>query len=133
MSPVQVPISRADSELERVRIFPSSAVGHSPRERRQHYRFPISSAARYILDGAHGNTTTLNISSGGVLLQTSHVLPVGQHIQVLIDWPALLDARTPLRLVIDGTILRSNSAGTAVGITRYSFRLRPRSAPTFSA
>jgi hypothetical protein len=51
----------------------------------------------------------------------------------LIDWPALLDQRCPLRLVITGKILRSDQTGTAVGIIRYDFRIRPRSAAPFAA
>jgi hypothetical protein len=57
---------------------------------------------------------------------------VGRQVQLWIDWPALLDARCPLRLVIHGRIVRSTYRGTVVGITRYSFRLRPKSEAPFT-
>ena len=134
MSPVPVPSSGARPQLhEEVNLFSHAAQGLTLRDRRQHQRFPISVRTRYLLDGAQGYATTVNISSGGVLLDTKGILPVGGQIQVWIDWPALLDERCPLRLVIAGRILRSTLHGTVVGITRYSFRLRPKSEPPFAA
>jgi hypothetical protein len=92
--------------------------------RRRHTRYPIIAQAQYIINGERGPALTTDISSGGVFLKTDTPLPVGKHIEVLIDWPALLDQRCPLRLVVLGEVLRSDLAGTAVGITRYEFRVR---------
>jgi hypothetical protein len=108
----------------RVSPVPSNAVS----ERRQNQRYPINARCEYVLAGSRAQATTLDISSGGVRLRTASRLPTGNQIQVLIDWPALLDQRCPLRLVITGRILRSDQRGTVVGILRYEFRLRPRSA-----
>lgn len=112
---------------------PAPSRKFAPYERRQHQRFPISANSQYILAGNRAQATTLDISSGGVFLKTEKILPVGKQIQVLIDWPALLDERCPLRLVITGKVLRSDPAGTAVGIIRYDFRIRPKSAAPFAA
>ena len=76
---------------------------------------------------------TLDISSGGVLLKTVERLPLGSRIQVLIDWPVLLDQRCPLRLAIVGMVLRSDARGTTIRIVQYDFRLRPRSAAIVAA
>ena len=127
MFPVQVPEGRADSQFEgAVKILPGLQPALAATERRQHRRFPISAKSRYQLDGQFGTGTTANISSGGVFLQTAKTLPEGRQIQVWIDWPALLDDRCPLRLVIVGRILRSGREGAAVEIGRYSFHLRPK-------
>lgn len=126
MSPVQFPSTGARSQFQGINMFASSAPGLQARERRRHQRFPINVSSRYLLDGAGSHATTLNISSGGVLLATKEILPVGRQVQLFIDWPALLDQRCPLRLVINGHILRSTRFGTVVAISRYSFRLRPK-------
>jgi hypothetical protein len=112
---------------------PAPKPKFAPYERRQHQRFPITAASRFVVSGGRGQATTTDISSGGVFLKTEQILPIGKQIQVLIDWPALLDQRCPLRLVITGKILRSDQTGTAIGILRYDFRIRPKSAAPFAA
>ena len=112
---------------------PTPSLKFVPYERRQHQRFPITAQSQYILGGNREPATTVDISSGGVLLKTEKILPVGKQLQVLIDWPALLDQRCPLRLVITGKVLRSDPTGTAIGIIRYDFRIRPKSAAPFAA
>ena len=112
---------------------PAPGLRFAPYERRQHKRFPITAQSQYILAGTREPATTLDISSGGVYLKAEKILPIGKQIQVLIDWPALLDQRCPLRLVITGKILRSDQAGTAIGIIRYEFRIRPKTAAPFAA
>ncbi len=89
--------------------------------------------AEYVLDGHRAKATTLDISSGGVLLKTSTTLRIGEPIVVLIDWPVLLERRLPIRLVVFGKILRSHAAGTAVGITRYEFRIHAQNSLALSA
>jgi hypothetical protein len=103
------------------------------RDRRQCQRFPIIAQAEYVLDGNRGSATTVDIGTGGVLLKTGKTLRCGQPIEVLINWPVLLEERLPLRLVVFGKVLRSNGAGTAVGIMRYEFRIRARSVARLSA
>jgi len=112
---------------------PAPSLRFAPYERRQHQRFPITAQAQYILAGTRGQAVTIDISSGGVLLKPENPIPAGKQIQVLIDWPALLDQRCPLRLVIVGRVLRSDVSGTAIGIVRYDFRIRPRRATPFAA
>jgi hypothetical protein len=43
-----------------------------------------------------------NIGSGGVFLKAQNPLPVGQQVELFLNWPAMLDGRCPLRLVIQG-------------------------------
>jgi PilZ domain-containing protein len=103
------------------------------RDRRQHYRFPITAQAEYVMAGHRANATTLDIGSGGVLLKTGKILRIGQPIEVLIDWPVLLEERLTIRLVVFGRVIRSNGSGTAVGIIRYEFRVRAQNSLWLSA
>ena len=112
---------------------PSPRFVKAPYERRQHQRFPITAQAQYVLTGIRGQAVTSDISSGGVFIKTNRILPVGKQVQLLIDWPALLDQRCPLRLAIVGKVLRSDQSGTAIGIVRYDFRIRPKRATPFAA
>jgi hypothetical protein len=97
-------------------------------ERRRHCRFPISAPVEYVLQDRHGTAVMSNIGSGGVFLKAQNPLPVGQQVELFLDWPAVLDGRRPLRLVIKGRALRSSARGTAVRILRYECKLRPKAA-----
>lgn len=107
---------------------PSLKFGQAPYERRHHQRFPIAAQTQYVLTGIRGQAVTSDISSGGVFMKTDRILPVDKQVQLFIDWPAMLDQRCPLRLVIVGRVLRSGESGTAIGIIRYDFRIRPKRA-----
>lgn len=97
-------------------------------ERRRHCRFPVSGPVEYVLKGRHGTAAMSNIGSGGVLLKAQNPLPVGQQVELFLNWPAMLDGRCPLRLVIKGRALRSSARGTAVRILRYEYKLHPDAA-----
>jgi hypothetical protein len=93
-------------------------------DRRSQQRFPIFIYLRYIVSGVEGEGRTLNISSNGALIQVPLRLPTGRRIRLFLDWPARLEDRIPLQLVVNGTILRSTAMGTAIAILRYEFRLQ---------
>jgi hypothetical protein len=97
-------------------------------ERRRHCRFPISEAVEYVLQGRHGVAVMSNIGSGGVFLKARDPLPVGEQVDLLLDWPAMLDGRYPLRLAIKGRTLRSGARGSAVRILHYEYRLHSKTA-----
>jgi hypothetical protein len=97
-----------------------------PSERRRYRRYPIQAGAEVFLFGAHLTAETIDISSGGVLLASRTLLPVGRRVQLSIDWPALLNERCGLRLMVEGKVLRSNENGSAVAILRYEYRTRSR-------
>lgn len=94
--------------------------------RRKYLRFPISMPAQYSLGGFKRATTTVNISRGGVFIHAKEDLPVGRTVRLAIDWPAALDGRCPLSLVVFGRVVRCQMNGTAISIHRYEFRLRPK-------
>ena len=124
MSIAYAPAARANG----FRIVPSGRP--TEHERRRRKRFRLIAQAQYSVAGIEARAVIRNISSGGILLKTDDILRVGQRIQVFVDWPVLLENRCPLRLVIHGIVLRSDLSGTAVGLTKYDFRIRPKaSAP----
>ena len=130
MSPDYVPSSWARVQGREISRSPVISVIS---ERRQHRRYRFTAQSQYILNGNREPTTITDISSGGVFLRTKTPLPVGKWIEVLIDWPVLLNDRCPIRLVVYGRIRRSDARGTAVEMVRHDFRLRPRSAIQFVA
>lgn len=67
-----------------------------------------------------------NISSRGVFFSAKMVLDARTPVQLLIDWPVRLDGPIPLALVLEGMVIRSDLAGTALRIGRHEWRLRAR-------
>ena len=123
MSPDYVPSSLARVQGRGITIHPvTSAVS----ERRQRRRYQFTAESQCILNGNRERATTADISSGGVFFRTETPLPVGKWIELLIDWPVLLNHQCPIRLVVHGRVRRSDARGTAVEIVRHDFRLRPR-------
>ena len=93
------------------------------KSKRRQQRFPISIPLKYTVGKVAGEGVTCDIGSDDLLVKTKCVLPKGERILVTLEWPAMLDGRLPLRLEIQGKILRSSVQGTAVKILRYEFRL----------
>ncbi|MBZ5621640.1 MAG: PilZ domain-containing protein [Acidobacteriia bacterium] len=101
----------------------------TPINRRRHLRFPITAHAEYLLQGRRCAAVTRDVGSGGILIESTDVLPVGELVELCMDWPRRLDGRCPLRLVVAGEVLRSTSRGTAIRILRYEYRLAPKAPP----
>lgn len=102
------------------------SVQHN-QDRRGSNRFPIECEVRYRLLGrragaSSGTGHTINMSSSGVLFSSSHVLLLGDHAELSIGWPAQLDQKVPLRLVLRGPVLRIEGGRTAIQIQQYVFR-----------
>ena len=102
-------------------------------DRRRTDRFPLENALRYRFlqaknSGHAGTGQTLNMSSGGMLLKVESQLPIGQQIEVSVDWPAQLNARCGLKLVALGKVIRSSRDEAAVRIDKYDFRTRATAA-----
>jgi hypothetical protein len=101
----------------------------SDRDRRTNDRFPLENALRYrFLEAKNpapaGTGQTLNMSSTGMLLKVQLPLPVGQKIEVSVDWPAQLNDHCGLKLVALGKVIRSSAEQAAVSIDKYDFRTR---------
>ena len=100
-------------------------------DRRSDSRYPVTTELEYRL-AFHDQTVimgvgqTVNMSSSGVIFQTSNVLPVKEKIELRVLWPARPDNTTPLKLHIIGRVVRAQGNRTAVAIERYEFRARRR-------
>jgi hypothetical protein len=75
---------------------------------------------RKVLDGGSGRT--VDVSSGGVLIETGRPLPVGLNLEVSIAWPVLLHNAAPLQLVVAGRIVRSQGNLVAIRTVQHEFR-----------
>jgi len=98
-------------------------------DRRATDRFPLENDVRYKLLEAKriaqtGQGRTRNISSSGILFTTEARLPLGQRIELAVDWPAKLNEHCGLKLVALGKIVRSSHDVAAINIEKYDFRTR---------
>ena len=103
---------------------------HKTADRRHTDRFPIERELRYRALAKRGGDEagagrTLNISSGGILFTSEHILLPGRRIEVSINWPAQLDQKTGLRLVARGRVVRFEHGRGALEIQQYEFRTHP--------
>jgi hypothetical protein len=89
-------------------------------ERRKHRRFQLELELRYRLTSGHAGTReVLNLSTGGLLFRGGDILPIGELIRADLTWPIVLEGGHPLELRVHGMILRSDSVGTAISISKY--------------
>ena len=79
--------------------------------------------------GETGRGTTVNMASQGLLVATDRRLPPGASVELAIEWPARLNSRAGLKLVVHGSVLRSEEGKLAVLIRKHEFRLAGRYGP----
>jgi hypothetical protein len=98
-------------------------------DQRANGRYPIALEVQYkVLSGNRvdrvGCGRTLNISSGGVLLETDQLLPPTGCVELAIQWPFLLREVCGLKLVMRGRIVRRDyqTKATAVRAEFHEFR-----------
>lgn len=98
-------------------------------DRRKSARFALGLAVKCRFADQRPDRTLLgevvNISSKGLLFRANEEVPLsGRKITAFIEWPAHLNNRVNLQLVIEGHVVRQTRDGTAIGIERYEFRTR---------
>ncbi len=108
---------------------PGGAIGsrwQSGAERRQRYRYPLDLGVRFRCPAGEscvsGHGLAVNLSSGGVLVASRHQMNVGARVEMSIEWPLLLDGKTPLQLLAVGWVLRRGDFHFAATFDRYEFR-----------
>jgi len=101
-------------------------------ERRADRRYDINLTVRWklirrrrVLDSGTGKT--VDLSSGGLLIETDRELPSGLNIELSIAWPVLLHNVAPLQLVVAGRVVRA--AGQRVGVRMVQHEFRTVSMP----
>jgi hypothetical protein len=67
---------------------------------------------------------TIDISSSGLRFAVPRPLEPEQRLDIAIDWPALLDGRVQLQLIVAGTVVWSSATETAMRIIRHDFKTR---------
>jgi hypothetical protein len=95
-------------------------------DRRLQRRYPIELDLEFrIVDDdkvvSTGTGKTGNMSSGGVLFYPAEGVPSGPHVELSVRWPAVLGNAPFLELRIFGRLVRSDSQGIAMRMSRYHF------------
>jgi hypothetical protein len=95
-------------------------------DRRLQRRYPIELDLEFrIMDGdrvvSTGAGRTGNMSSGGVLFHAAEGVPSGPHVELAVRWPAVLGNSPFLELRISGRLVRNDSGGVAMRMSRYHF------------
>ncbi len=97
-------------------------------DRRGSDRFPIEREVRYKALSRNkgpeetGTGRTINMSSNGILFQTSTTLSPGRRLELSVNWPAKLNDTCPLQLVAKAKVVRADATTAAVEILQYEFR-----------
>ncbi len=76
-----------------------------------------------------GTGTTREMSTTGLSFRTRKPLPIGAHVEVIVDWPAKYADEQPIDLQLTGFIVRSDSSRTAVKVTSRRFRINSHFEP----
>lgn len=72
-----------------------------------------------------GSGTTVDMSAAGLSFRCRRPLPVGAHVEILIDWPAKHRETDSMALLVTGFIVRSDGNRTAVRLTSRRFKVTP--------
>ena len=97
-------------------------------ERRKRLRFPLNTELRYQVsvrgrgDPIRGTGQAQDISSKGLAFRTDTPLQPGMRLSVSMAWPAKLDNQCMLRVVFEGTIVRTDGSLAVLAIEHSEFR-----------
>jgi hypothetical protein len=105
---------------------PSTAFTRESEWRRLSRRYAIKTAVQYLLIYEDrvvkmGAGLSVNLSSTGILFESSERLPPGMRVELQIAWPALRDESVRLTLHARGRTVRSWDRYTAVEISQHRF------------
>ena len=102
----------------------SDGIGGERRnDRRYSLRLELkwkASRRRRLLNTGTGHT--VDLSSGGILLDAGRHLPVGLDVELSIAWPVLLHNVAPMQLAVTGRIVRSEGNMIAIRTVQHEFR-----------
>ena len=106
---------------------PGTGAAKALADVRHHLRFPLVTDLDYrIVIGGRpikmGRGRTVNLSSGGVLFQSTEPLPARKQIELWIAWPVPLNGDVALKLCAQGRIVRVQDGRVAVEFARCEFR-----------
>lgn len=90
-------------------------------DRRKSIRFPINLETQIKAPGLTATGKTINVSSGGALVQTTEQLSVGDSVEAHVQWPVSLDS-CGLKLVMNGRVMWVGEGLIAIRRETYEFR-----------
>ena len=99
------------------------------REKRANRRYPIELDLQYKLvkrgrvEGT-GVGRTVDISSGGILVETDRPLPPGTSVELNVKWPFLLRGVCAMKLIVRGRIVRCHGMSTTAAVRTDSHEFR---------
>jgi hypothetical protein len=94
-------------------------------ERRSRRRFPLQLTLEYRLLGRqerYGFGRTCNISSAGVFFEIDDHQPLTGSIELMVNWPCMLDGACALKLKMKGRVIRTEGRGVAIESCEHEFR-----------
>jgi hypothetical protein len=65
---------------------------------------------------------TVNMSSSSVLVSCQHEIQLGTRLEVMLDWPSLLESTIPLQLATSGRVIRSTPSSFVIEFEQHEFR-----------
>src|SRR5215469_9950341 len=106
------------------------AERETPQQRSIDRQYPLALAVRYrayrgttLVEAGVGETILIGVRN--VLFRAKQSLDSGLLIDLSIDWPALLDDRTPLQFCVFGRIVLTSGARVLVHTLCHDLKLRP--------
>src|ERR1035437_10322862 len=96
-------------------------------ERREKQRFVLAHTIRFRLSAKQPTSrwavgTIQDMSSSGISFRCRRPLPLGGHLELVIDWPSLGNQRL-VSLHASGFVVRSSRTKDAVRITSHRFHI----------
>ena len=100
--------------------------------RRAKQRFGLALQLKYkimknYLVTATGTGSTVNMSSGGVAFTANEIFKIGAQLELAVSWPVLLNGDCPMKVLIEGRVVRSDDQLTVIRVSRHEFRTQKRS------
>jgi hypothetical protein len=97
-------------------------------DRRFNQRFGVHMPIRFRVSqrgtgSRWGSGTTGDFSSTGVRFRCRRTLPVGAHIEMIVEWPAVQEGNRIVQLHATGFIVRANGNEAAVRMTSCRFEV----------
>jgi hypothetical protein len=97
-------------------------------ERREKRRFVLAHTIRFRLSAKQPTSrwavgTIQDMSSTGVSFRCRRPLPIGGHMELIVDWPAPLEDQRLVSLHASGFVVRSSRTKAAVRITSHHFHV----------
>ena len=100
-------------------------------ERRLKSRYNLALELSYCVIGGSrcgeaGRGRTLDVSSAALRFAAERPLTAGGWMEIVVEWPTLLDGRIPLQLIATGVVVRTRGTETVVKIEHYMFKTRKK-------